>query len=317
MLLDDCRALSIIEFIVVCIVHHFAHRWLEVLNLEFTIYFVIGMNPSLVIYVLVVNWCLAPVCFFEDSEQSVEMNFFNKHFFPHFGVGNLFADSNEIDWPVKHTILKTVLVFTNICYLKSIFETLNVDGLCGESPPTAHLVHWLVERFTIIRVHAIVHLGCSFFPFYLFHWHLTNFTRSISCHLSLFMYHTLWGCRSCDYAIMVELALGLGSSAHSIVIIRFILRTRVDISHNTSLCSWSNLARMFWTLVITPETATLSINWRLNVCNGIFIYASRTRRSKGLSLTHSVVHINPLRFTLFQCSTIINPLFLHALFTMW
>lgn len=88
------------------------------------------MDPSLVIQVLVVNWCLAPVCFFEDSEKCVEMDFFDKYFFPHFWVGNLFADSNKIDWPVEYTILQTILVFTNICYLKSIFETLNIDGLC-------------------------------------------------------------------------------------------------------------------------------------------------------------------------------------------
>ena len=245
------------------------------------------------------------------------MNFFNKYFFPHFWVCNLLADSYEIDWPVKHTILKTVLVFTNICQLKPIFETPNIDGLCRMSPPTAHLVLWLVQRFSIIRVHTIVILGSKFLLFYLFHWHLT---RIVSIQRLLLVYHALWGCRTCDNAIMEELALGLGSSTHSIVIIRFILRTRVYISLNTSLYKfWTSFA---WTFGFTlPETGALSINWRLYVCNRIILnnspglWTSHTRRSKGwLSLTHSVVHINPLWFTLFTSKIV---LILHALFTMW
>ena len=173
-------------------------------------------------------------------------------------------------------------------------------------PSTAHLVDGLIQRLAIVWVQTLI-LSLFLLPLDLLRRHMSNFHRIISSHVLLFVYHALWGCRSCDDAIMKELPFGLGCATNFVIVCRFIFRTGVNISVNPSF--WTSFTRT--TLCFT----SVAIKRRLQIRDRVFLLNSRlrascTRGSKWrFSLTHTIVHIIPLGFTLFNEFTILESLF--------
>lgn len=95
---------------------------MKISELNFTVDIFVFMLPPSILKENLVKWTLGPVCFFEDSEESVEVNFLDQDLLSFLGVLDLLANCFVLNGPVEATVLDIINVFAKINDIELVFD---------------------------------------------------------------------------------------------------------------------------------------------------------------------------------------------------
>ena len=111
-LFDDGLSFVLVEFLVSLLSDHVLEAGAEVLELDLAVDVVVLVHPAAFIFEHGVKWGSRPVSLFQNSQESIEMDFFHEDLFSFSWVWDLLTYGAILDWPVESSVFLHVMILS-------------------------------------------------------------------------------------------------------------------------------------------------------------------------------------------------------------